>query len=101
MKILHRGIITFAPGKMAEGMELMKEMMAASGQTGQTWRCYRPSIGAGDVGHTIVCETEWDGLAAAEAAWEKPDPKMQALMQKYDSVVMHHTVEWYTPLPMP
>jgi hypothetical protein len=100
MKVIHRGIIKFVPGKMAEGMELMKEMMAASGQT---WKVYRPSIGGGDVGHTIVCETEWDSLAAVEAEWEKSqaEPEMQALMQKYDGVVEHHTVEWYMPMPMP
>jgi hypothetical protein len=101
MKIIHRGIIKFVPGKMAEGMELMQKMIAMASRSGAgLWRCYRPSIGGGDVGHTIICETEWDSLAAVEEAWQKPDPEMQALMQKYDAVVESHTVEWYTPVEL-
>jgi hypothetical protein len=101
MSIIHRGIIKFAPGKMAEGMELLQKMIAVGNRSGAgPWKCYRPSIGGGDVGHTIICETEWDSLSAVEAAWAKPDPEMQALMQKYDAIVESHTVEWYTPIQL-
>lgn len=101
MSIIHRGIIKFVPGKMAEGMELMQKMIAVGNRSGAgPWKCYRPSIGGGDVGHTIICETEWDSLSAVEAAWAKPDPEMQALMQKYDAIVESHTVEWYTPIQL-
>jgi hypothetical protein len=101
MKVIHRGIIKFVPGKTAEGMKLLQEMVAMSARSGSgPWRCYRPSIGGGDVGHTLICETEWDSLAAAEAIWEKPDPEMQALMHKYDAIVENHTVEWYTPVSL-
>jgi hypothetical protein len=101
MKIIHRGIIKFAPGKMAEGMELLQKMLTVGSRSGAgPWKCYRPSIGGGDVGHTVICETEWDSLAAVEAAWAKPDPEMQALMQKYDAIVESHTVEWYTPIQL-
>ena len=101
MSIIHRGIIKFVPGKMAEGMELLQKMIAVGNRSGAgPWKCYRPSIGGGDVGHTIICETEWDSLSAVEAAWAKPDPEMQALMQKYDAIVESHTVEWYTPIQL-
>jgi hypothetical protein len=101
MSIIHRGIIKFAPGKMAEGMELLRKMIAVGSRSGAgPWKCYRPSIGGGDVGHTVICETEWDSLSAVEAAWAKPDPEMQALMQKYDAIVESHTVEWYTPIQL-
>jgi len=101
MKVIHRGIIKFVPGKAAEGMELLQKMIAVGARSGAgPWRCYRPSIGGGDVGHTFIFDTEWDSLASVEAVWEKPDPEMQALMQKYDAIVENHTVEWYTPVSL-
>ena len=101
MKVMVRTIEKIVPGKMAEGMELLQKMLAVGSRSGAgPFKCYGPSIGGGDVGHTIICETEWDSLSAIEAAWAKPDPEMQALMQKYDAIVESHTVEWYTPMQL-
>ena len=99
MKVIHRGTMKVVPGKMAEAMEIIQQMLAMSGRT---WRCYKPLIGGGDVVHTIICETEYDSLAEVQASWEKSSEgsEMKEIQEKWEAVVESHEAEWYTPIPL-
>jgi len=99
VKVIHRGSMKIVPGKMAEAMKLLKKMMASSGQT---WRCYKPLIGGGDVVHTIICETEYDSLTDVVTEWEKgpQDPEMKEIQEKWEAVIENHEAVWYTPIPL-
>ena len=102
MKVMVRSIMKVLPGKMAEAMKLEEKHMAiASRVLGISARCYRPLSGGGDTTRTIICETEFDSLAAFEAHPEKmgADPEMQALFPKLEAVIDSFEVELYTPIP--
>ena len=100
MKVIHRGVMKVVPGRLADAMDLLQQMMAVSGRT---WRCYKPLIGGGDVVHTIICETEYEDFAEVAATFEQgPDsPEMREIQAKWEAIVEHHEAEWYTPIPLP
>ena len=104
MKVMQRGIMRFLPGKMAEGMKLLKEYMAIMSKKGihiAAMRSYRPFLGGGDYMHTIVFEMEWDSLAEMAAFFEKTmaDPEIMAQMPKWEAVEESHEVELYMVMP--
>jgi len=102
MKVMVRSIMKALPGKMAEATEVLEKIMAiASRVLGISARYYRPLSGGGDTMRTIICETEFDSLAAYEAHPEKmgADPEMQALFPKWEAVIDSFEVEFYTPMP--
>jgi hypothetical protein len=102
MNVMVRSITRFLPGKMAEGMKLEEEHMAIARRVlGISARCYRPISVRGDTMRTIICEAEFDSLAAFEAHPEKmgADPEMQKLMPKFEAVIDSVEVEFYTPMP--
>ena len=101
MKVMQRGIMKVAPGKMAEAMELNQKLMAISSRYGMPttgMRMYRPFTGGGDAMHTIVFELEWDSLTEMAAFYEKmmADPEWQAQMSEWDMVLENHQVELYS-----
>jgi hypothetical protein len=102
MKVMVRNIFKILPGRMTEGMELVKKWMAvASRLSGISSRGYRPLIGGGDTTRTIIWETELDSLATFEALPAKmgADPDMQTLFPKLNVVIDSIEVELYTPIP--
>jgi hypothetical protein len=102
MSVIVRNVIKFLPGKMTEGMELVKQWVAiASRVLGTSSRCSRPISGGGEATRTIIWETELDSLAAFEAHPVKlgADPEMQALFPKLDAVIDSLDVELYWPIP--
>ena len=104
MKVTVRNIIRFLPGKMAEGMKLEEEHMAiASRVLGISTRFYRRISGGGECIRTIICESEFDSLAAFEAHPEKmrADPEMQKLMPMLVAVIDSLEVELYTSMRAP
>jgi len=65
MRVMQRGIMRFIPGKMAEGMKLLKEYMAIMSKKEVSvlaMRAYTPFIGGDDSIHTVIFELEWDSL---------------------------------------
>ena len=100
MKVIWRTTVKVVPGKMAEYMELEQKRKAMASRLGmppeKVYRCI-----SGDAMHTLVYEMEWDSLAATEAVLEKmfADPEYQALMPKYDPLIVSHENELYTPMP--
>jgi hypothetical protein len=101
MEIIVRNIVEILPGKMEEGMELVKQWMAvASRVSGTPSRCYRPFIGGGDTTRTIIWEMEHDNLATFEALPVKigADPEMQVLFSKLNAVIDSIDVEVYYPV---
>ena len=91
-----------AYGKMAEYMELREKFMAIATRLGcPRMRCYRSLSGGGDAIRGLVCEAEWDSLAALEAYFEKTstDPEWQALMPKWEEVIESHQLEFLIPMP--
>ena len=102
MKVIQRGILKIAPGKMADYMELQEKFMAVATRLGcPPMRCYRPLSGGGDAIRGIICEAEWDSLAALEAYFEKTvtDPEWQALMPKWETIIESHQLEFLMPMP--
>ena len=102
MKVMVRSIFRFLPGKTAEGMKLEEKHMAIANRVlGISARCYRPVSVGGDTMRTIICEAEFDSLAAFEAHPEKmgADPEMQKLLPKFEAVIDSLEVEFYTPIP--
>ena len=102
MKVIVRSIMRFLPGKMAEGMKLEEKHMAIASRVLRiSARCYRPVSGGGDSMRTIICESEFDSLAAFEAHPKKmgADPEMKKLMPKFESVIDSIEVEIYIPVP--
>ena len=100
MKIMQRGIMKVAPGKMAEAMALSEKLMALSSRYGMSTtgaRTYRPFTGGGDAMHTVVFEIEWDSLTAMATFFEKvmADPEVQAQMPKWEALEESHQVELY------
>ena len=100
MKVMQRGIMKVAPGKLAEAMELNQKLMALSSSHGMPTkdaRMYRPFTGGGDAIHTVVFEMEWDSLTEMAAFFEKimADPEWQAQMTKWDVLLDTHEVELY------
>ncbi|MCW4037461.1 MAG: NIPSNAP family protein [Candidatus Bathyarchaeota archaeon] len=104
MKVMLRAIMRMHPGKMAEGMELWKEMLALMKKKGISFppaRTYTPFLGGGDALHTIIVEGEWDSLAAVADMYEKSsaDPEIMGLMPKWDAVEESHRIELYMVMP--
>jgi len=100
MKVMMRTVLKVVPGKMAEYMELERKRKAmASGLGMPPEKVY--SCLSGDSAHTLVYEMEWDSLAALEASFEKmfASPERQAMMAKYDALIVSHENEFYTPMP--
>ena len=100
MKVMQRGIMTVAPGKMAEAMALTEKLMALSSRYGMSTtgaRMYRPFTGGGDAMHTVVMEIEWDSLTEMAAFFEKmmADLEYQAQMAQWDVLLDTHEVELY------
>ena len=92
----------FLPGKMAEGMKLEEQHMAiASRVLGISGKCYRPVSGRGDSMRTIVCESEFDSLAAFEAHPKKmgADPEMMKTMPQWEAIEESHKEELYMVMP--
>ena len=104
MKVMQRGTMRFLPGKMVEGMKLLKEYMAIMSKKGipiAAMKNYRPFLGGGDSMHTIIFEVEWDSLAEMAAFFEKAmaDPEIMAQMPKWEAVEESHEVELYMVMP--
>jgi len=100
MKVMQRGIMKVAPGKMAEAMALTEKLMALSSRYGMSTtgaRMYRPFTGGGDAIHTVIFEIEWDSLTEMAAFFEKmmADPEYQAQMSQWDTLLENHQVELY------
>ncbi|MBN2186703.1 MAG: hypothetical protein JW732_04545 [Dehalococcoidia bacterium] len=57
--------------------------------------------GGGDAIRGLICETEWDSMAAMEAYFEKQfaDSEWQALMPKWEDVIESHQLEFLMPMP--
>ena len=93
------------PGKMAEAMELFKEMMVIMSKKGvpfpQTMRRYSPFMGGGDALHTFILEIDWDSFAAVADFYEKASaiPEVMGLMPKWDTVEESHRLELYSVMP--
>ena len=105
MRIMRRSIAKFLPGKMEEAMELEQKELAIWSRLGAPpfVTRYRRFLGGGDTLHTVIWQSEWDSLAAMEAAFERAfaDPEMQAVMAKFEAIAETHEIELYTPLPLP
>ena len=104
MKVMLRAIMTILPGKMAEAMELFKEMMAIMKKKGIPFppaRRYSPFLGGGDALHTVILEVEWDSFAAVADMYEKSsaDPEIMGLMPKWETVEESHRIELYMVMP--
>jgi hypothetical protein len=98
MSVTVRNIIKVLPGKMEEGMELVKKWMAvASRMLAISPRGYRPLSGGGDTTRTIIWEMELENLAAFEALPAKmgTDSEMQVLFPKLNAVIDSIDVEFY------
>ena len=100
MKVMQRGIMKIAPGKMAEAMALNQKYMAIISRLGMPttgMRMYRPFTGGGDAMHTVVFEVEWDSLTELAAFMEKvmADPEVQAQMPQWETLTESHEVELY------
>ena len=100
MKVMLRAIMKFLPGKMAEGMGLIKEMMATIKKLGIYFppgRVYTPYIGGGNAMHTIILEVEWDSLSAMAEFYEKTSahPEFMSTMPKWETVEESHVLELY------
>lgn len=104
MKVMQRGIMRFLPGKMAEGMKLLKEYMAIitkKGMPATAMSSYRPFLGGGDSIHTVIFEVEWNSLTEMATFFEKAmaDPEIMAQMPKWETVEESHKVELYMVMP--
>lgn len=104
MKVMLRAIMGILPGKMAEAMELWREMLAIMKKKGIPFpptRRYSPFLGGGDALHTVILEVEWDSLAAVADMYDKPsaDPEIMGLMPKWDTVEESHRIELYMVMP--
>ena len=102
MSVTVRNIIKFLPGKMEEGMELVKKWMATADRVlGISSRCYRHLSGGGDTTRTIIWEMDHDSLATFETLPPKigADPEMQKLFPKLNAVIDSIDVEFYWPIP--
>ena len=100
MKVMWRTTVKIVPGKMAEYMQLEEKRKAFSIRLGLP--AERVYMGlSGDSAHTLVYELDWDSLASMEAALEKmfADPERQQMMSEYDSTIVTHENELFTPMP--
>jgi len=104
MRVMQRGIMRFLPGKMAEGMKLLKEyitIMSKKGMSASAMRTYTPFLGGGDSMHTVIFEFEWDSLTEMATFFEKvwTDPEVVAQMSKWEAVEESHNVELFMIMP--
>ena len=102
MRVMQRGISIILPGKMAEAMELSKQLVAILDRVGfPPFKIYQPYAGGADVMHTLVFEGEWDSFTTLGTLGDKVliDPELQALAPKLAAVRESHRVEFYTLVP--
>ena len=100
MKVMLREIMQFLPGKMAEGMKLLDELIAlANKKYGPipNVKKYTPWIGGGDAMHTVIIEMEWDSLTQMAEFFEKSqaDPEMMKTMPQWEAIEESHKEELY------
>ena len=104
MKVMLRVIMKFLPGKMAEGMGLLKEMMTIMKKNDIAFppaRVYTPYFGGGNTMHTIILEVEWDSFSALAEFYEKTSaiPELMSTMPKWETVEESHILEVYGVMP--
>ena len=104
MKVMVREIMSFLPGKMAEGMKLLDEMMAlANKKYGPVpdVKKYTPWIGGGNAINTVVIEMEWDSFTQMAEFFEKAmqDPEMMETMPQWEAIEESHKEELYVVMP--
>ena len=101
MKIMVRTIMKALPGKVEEMIELEKKHMAIQRRVlGISPRCYRLVSGGGDTMRTVICEAEFDSLAAFEDHPKKmiADSEMRAMIPEHAATIDSVKVEFYTPM---
>jgi hypothetical protein len=95
----------FLPGKMAEGKQLVEEMLSTiiAKEYGPfpSVRKYSPWIGGGNAVNTIILEVEWESLAQMTEFLEKAqtDPDMMKTAPQWAAVEESHIIELYGVLP--
>ncbi|MDH5375540.1 MAG: hypothetical protein OEZ21_03615 [Candidatus Bathyarchaeota archaeon] len=104
MKVMLREIMSFLPGKMAEGMKLLDEMITlANKKYGPipNMKKYTPWLGGGNAMHTVVIEMEWDSFAQMAEFFEKSyaDPEMMQTMPQWEAIEERHQEELYMVMP--
>lgn len=103
MKIIMMCKTKILPGKMAEYMELEKKMFGVT-EGAEAMPPYKRLMlmsGAGDMQHVITYLFEFDGFAAMDKwAAMAGDPKFQALMPKFDSVIASHEHDVFAEAPL-
>jgi hypothetical protein len=99
MKVSNRTIIKVLLGKMAEAIELKKEMAIWSGLVEKlpTITRYYPLTGGDDSPRTVITHQEWDSLATRESAAEKASasPEMRELTTQRANVFEDYRVKFY------
>jgi hypothetical protein len=96
-----RGIMTFLPGKIAQGMKLLDEMLTlANKKYGPipNVKKYTPWYGGDNAMHTIVLEMEWNSLIQMAEFYEKAntDPEMMGTMSQWETIMESDREELYT-----
>ena len=104
MSVMQRVIMKFLPGKMVEGMGLLKERMDTIKKLGIYFppaKVYTPYIGGGNTMHTMIIEIEWDSLSAMADFYEKTSAhsEIMSTMPKWEKVEESHTLELYGVMP--
>ena len=105
MKVMMRAIMRFLPGKMAEGKQLVEELLTtiSTKEYGPfpTVRKYSPWIGGGNAINTIILEVEWESLAQMTEFFEQveTDPDMMKTMPQWEAAEESHIIELYGVLP--
>ena len=107
MKVMMRAIMRFLPGKMAEGMKLLDEMLATINKKEKEYgpfppvRKYTPWIGGGNAMHTVIIEMEWDSFTQMAEFFEKSgaDPEMMKTMPQWEAIEESHKEELYMVMP--
>jgi hypothetical protein len=103
MKVIQRGAMKIVPGKMSQAMGLMKAWTDAATKIGAPpFKCYQCLSGTNEYMHTIICDMEWESMAAAEKYFEKmmTDKDMQEQMAKWEGIIEDNRLEFLVPMPM-
>jgi hypothetical protein len=104
VKVMVREIMRFLPGKMAEGMKLLDEMLALAykkyGPIPDVKK-YTPWLGGGDAMHTVIIEMEWESFTQMAEFFEKSgeDPEMMKTMPQWEAIEESHKEELYMVMP--